>query len=183
MEARPNQKPRHELLVRMASLEGVHGRSQSQKEGGALRFLKVPFGQHPVGRTRQGTGRIGKTAGGSSGSIRKSKAYQPVGPAASRCGTIRPHGHLLRLRGRMFRERPLLFFMRACHCHCSTRRPWSRIELLPCLRQLPQVRTRRKAGDSRRAQFSSSGIGSLLCWGAAAWAKSIALRISSSGML
>ena len=41
MEARPNQRPRHELLVRMVSLEGVHGRSQSQKEGGGLRSLKA----------------------------------------------------------------------------------------------------------------------------------------------
>ena len=34
MEARPNQRPRREPLVRMASWEGVHGRSQSQKEDG-----------------------------------------------------------------------------------------------------------------------------------------------------
>jgi hypothetical protein len=42
LEAQPNQRPRHELLVRMASWEGVHGRSQSQKEGGGLRFFESP---------------------------------------------------------------------------------------------------------------------------------------------
>jgi hypothetical protein len=36
---------------------------------------------------------------------------------ASRCDTIRPHGHLLRLRGRIVWERPFLFFMRACDIH------------------------------------------------------------------
>ena len=39
MEARPNQRPRHELLVRMASLEGVQERSQSQKKGGGLKVF------------------------------------------------------------------------------------------------------------------------------------------------
>ena len=62
-----------------------------------------------------------------------------------------------------------------------TRRPWSQVALLPDLHQLLLDRTRRKAEDSRRARFSSSGIGSSLCWAAAAWAKSTALRISSSG--
>jgi hypothetical protein len=55
--------------------------------------------------------------------------------------------------------------------------------MLLCLSQHPEVRIRRKVEDSRRAPFSSSGIGSSLSWGAAAWARFIALRILNLGML
>ena len=65
----------------------------------------------------------------------------------------------------------------------STRRPWTVVEPLSCPRHLHQNRTRHKAEDSRRALFSSSGIGSSLRWGAAAWVKSTVLKTSSLGML
>jgi hypothetical protein len=55
--------------------------------------------------------------------------------------------------------------------------------MLSRLSQLPQALTRHKAGDSRPALFSPSGIGLWRCSGAAAWAKFIALRIPNLGML
>jgi hypothetical protein len=55
--------------------------------------------------------------------------------------------------------------------------------MLSCLHQFPQVHARPETEDSRQVLFSPSGIGLLLCWGAAAWAKCIVLRISNLGML
>jgi hypothetical protein len=64
----------------------------------------------------------------------------------------------------------------------STRRLWNRIESRPRPRHLPRVRTLYEAADSRPAQFSQNDTASSLCWGAAAWARSIAQRILSSAM-
>jgi hypothetical protein len=49
--------------------------------------------------------------------------------------------------------------------------------------QFPRVLARHTVEDSRRAPFSSSGIGLSRCWDVAAWAKFTAPRISSLATL